>query len=88
VKVNTLIARLKGAGAAEPAAAPAPVAKRSRPAKPRRASPKRPRRKPRSPPPRPRRSGNPGRHEMKKITVRDALRDAMAEEMRRDDASS
>ncbi|PIB92084.1 pyruvate dehydrogenase complex E1 component subunit beta [Caulobacter sp. FWC2] len=84
VKVNTLIARLKGEGeAAAPAApaaapvaaeaAPAPVAAAPAAAGPISAAstfadPEIP-------------AGAP----MKKITVRDALRDAMAEEMRRDD---
>ncbi len=79
VKVNTLIARLKGEGEATTAAAPvaeaapavaasapavaAPIAAASSFADPEIAA------------------GTP----MKKITVRDALRDAMAEEMRRDD---
>jgi pyruvate dehydrogenase E1 component beta subunit len=83
VKVNTLIARLKGEGeaaapaapAAAPAAeaAPAPVAAAPAAGGPISAAstfadPEIP-------------AGTP----MKKITVRDALRDAMAEEMRRDD---
>ncbi len=83
VKVNTLIARLKGEGeAAAPAApaaapvaeaAPAPVAAAPAAAGPISAAstfadPEIP-------------AGTP----MKKITVRDALRDAMAEEMRKDD---
>jgi len=82
VKVNTLIAKLKGEGeAASPAsaaapaaeAAPAPVAASAPAAAPISAAstfadPEIP-------------EGTP----LKKITVRDALRDAMAEEMRRDD---
>jgi pyruvate dehydrogenase E1 component beta subunit len=84
VKVNTLIAKLKGEGeaaspapaaapAAEAAPAPAPVAATAPAAAPISAAstfadPEIP-------------AGTP----MKKITVRDALRDAMAEEMRRDD---
>lgn len=81
VKVNTLIARLKGEGeaaapaaapAAEAAPAPAPVAAAPAAGPISAAStfadPEIP-------------AGTP----MKKITVRDALRDAMAEEMRRDD---
>jgi len=78
VKVNTLIARLKGEGeAAAPAAptvapaaeaAPAPAAAGPVSAASTFADPEIP-------------AGTP----MKKITVRDALRDAMAEEMRRDD---
>jgi len=82
VKVNTLIARLKGEGetASAPAAAPAPAAEAASapvataaPAGPISAAstfadPEIPADTP-----------------MKKITVRDALRDAMAEEMRRDD---
>jgi len=79
VKVNTLIARLKGEGEAA-SAAPAPVAE----AAPVAAAPVAPApvssaastfADPEIP------AGTP----MKKITVRDALRDAMAEEMRRDD---
>ncbi|ADG10441.1 pyruvate dehydrogenase complex E1 component subunit beta [Caulobacter segnis] len=82
VKVNTLIARLKGEGeaASTPAAAPAPAAEAAPApvatapaagpisAASTFADPEVP-------------AGTP----MKKITVRDALRDAMAEEMRRDD---
>jgi pyruvate dehydrogenase E1 component beta subunit len=85
VKVNTPIARLAGeAGAAEPAAAPAPVAKPAaaeassgepEKAPPQAATPAIQLADPEIP------AGTP----MKKITVRDALRDAMAEEMRRDD---
>jgi pyruvate dehydrogenase E1 component beta subunit len=85
VKVNTPIARLAGeAGAAEPAAAPAPVAKPAaaeatsgepEKAPPQAAMPAIQLADPEIP------AGTP----MKKITVRDALRDAMAEEMRRDD---
>jgi pyruvate dehydrogenase E1 component beta subunit len=79
VKVNTLIARLKGEGEAA-SAAPAPAAQAAPVAAPVAAAPA---------------VSNaastfadpdiaPGTP-MKKITVRDALRDAMAEEMRRDD---
>jgi len=76
VKVNTLIARLKGEGeAAAPAAAPAAPAAEAAPAPvatvPAAASTFAD----------PDIAGKP----LKKITVRDALRDAMAEEMRRDD---
>jgi pyruvate dehydrogenase E1 component beta subunit len=92
VKVNTPIARLSGEdGAAEPAAAPAPVAKpaadEAKSGEPEKA-----------PIPAALPSGGPisaassfadpeipAGTPMKKITVRDALRDAMAEEMRRDD---
>jgi pyruvate dehydrogenase E1 component beta subunit len=84
VKVNTLIARLKGEGEAAAPAAPAtaPVAAEAAPA-------------PAAPAPA---AGGPisaastfadpeipAGTPMKKITVRDALRDAMAEEMRKDD---
>ncbi|HWU78758.1 MAG TPA: pyruvate dehydrogenase complex E1 component subunit beta [Caulobacter sp.] len=84
VKVNTLIARLKGEGEATPAAAPAPVAKPAaaeqfsgepEKAPPQAATPVVELKDPEIP------AGAP----MKKITVRDALRDAMAEEMRKDD---
>ncbi|PIC00227.1 pyruvate dehydrogenase complex E1 component subunit beta [Caulobacter sp. X] len=81
VKVNTLIARLKGEGEAASAPAAAPAAAQAAPAPvvsapaagpisaaSTFADPEIP-------------AGTP----MKKITVRDALRDAMAEEMRRDD---
>ena len=81
VKVNTLIARLKGEGEAASAPAAAPAAAQAAPAPvvsapaagpisaaSTFADPEIP-------------AGAP----MKKITVRDALRDAMAEEMRRDD---
>ena len=83
VKVNTLIAKLKGEGeAASPAPAAAPAAAEAAPAPVVAAAPA---------------AGPisaastfadpeiPGGTPMKKITVRDALRDAMAEEMRRDD---
>lgn len=82
VKVNTLIARLKGEGEAASAPAAAPVAAEAAPA-------------PVAAPPA---AGGPisaastfadpevpAGAPLKKITVRDALRDAMAEEMRRDD---
>ncbi len=92
VKVNTPIAKLKGEdGAAEPAAAPAPVAKpaadEAKSGEPEKApipagvpagaaiSAASAFADPEIP------EGTP----LKKITVRDALRDAMAEEMRRDD---
>jgi pyruvate dehydrogenase E1 component beta subunit len=86
VKVNTLIARLQGEGeAAGSTAVPAPVAKPAadeaksgEPEKapiPQSATPTPELKDPEIP------AGTP----MKKITVRDALRDAMAEEMRRDD---
>jgi pyruvate dehydrogenase E1 component beta subunit len=82
VKVNTLIARLKGEGeaASAPAAAPAPAAEvASAPVAP-------------APAAGPISAAStfadpeiPAGTALKKITVRDALRDAMAEEMRRDD---
>ncbi|KRA75540.1 pyruvate dehydrogenase [Caulobacter sp. Root656] len=87
VKVNTPIAKLAGdEGAAEPAAAPAPVAK-----------PAADEAKSGEPEKAPIPAGVPSAAStfadpeipegtpLKKITVRDALRDAMAEEMRRDD---
>jgi pyruvate dehydrogenase E1 component beta subunit len=88
VKVNTPIAKLAGdEGAAEPAAAPAPVAK-----------PAADEAKSGEPEKAPIPAGGPisaastfadpeipEGTPLKKITVRDALRDAMAEEMRRDD---
>ncbi|WP_031236841.1 pyruvate dehydrogenase complex E1 component subunit beta [Asticcacaulis sp. AC460] len=81
VKVNTPIARLEGGASASPApaqtapeAAAAPAAEPAAAATP--AAPKVELRDPEFP------EGTP----MVKITVRDALRDAMAEEMRRDDA--
>src|SRR5207248_408382 len=93
VKVNTPIARLSGgaeAPAANPPAAPlaapappAPVATALRPSE----SGETP--KPATgPSPRPTPAADaevPPGTQMKKLTVRDALRDAMAEEMRRDD---
>jgi len=80
VKVNTLIARLKGEGEAPaPAAAPvaeaAPAAVAAAPAAAGPISAASTFADPEIP------AGTP----MKKITVRDALRDAMAEEMRKDD---
>jgi pyruvate dehydrogenase E1 component beta subunit len=80
VKVNTLIARLKGEGEAAsaapaPTAAAAPVASAPVAAAPAVSSAASTFADPEIAP------GTP----MKKITVRDALRDAMAEEMRRDD---
>ncbi len=80
VKVNTPIARLEGGASASPApataapAAEAPKAEAAPAAAP--VAPKAEVRDPEIP------EGTP----MVKITVRDALRDAMAEEMRRDDA--
>ncbi len=79
VKVNTPIARLEG-GVSSPAPAPAaPEAKAEAPAPAAAAAPAPVASKPAADPEFP--EGTP----MKKITVRDALRDAMAEEMRRDD---
>jgi pyruvate dehydrogenase E1 component beta subunit len=92
VMVNTPIARLSGEdGAAEPAAAPAPVAKPAADAA-KSGEPEK------APIPAGVPTGGPisaassfadpeipAGTPMKKITVRDALRDAMAEEMRRDD---
>jgi pyruvate dehydrogenase E1 component beta subunit len=83
VKVNTLIARLKGEGEVSASAAPAPAPAAEAAPAPIAAAPA---------------AGGPisaastfadpeipAGTPMKKITVRDALRDAMAEEMRRDD---
>ena len=79
VKVNTLIARLKGEGdAAAPAAAPAPEAAPAPVATVPTAGPISAASTFADP-------EIPAGAAMKKITVRDALRDAMAEEMRRDD---
>lgn len=85
VKVNTPIAKLAGEdGAAEPAAAPAPVAK---PAAAEAASGEPEKAPPQAVTPTPQAADPeiPEGTPLKKITVRDALRDAMAEEMRRDD---
>uniref|UniRef100_B0SYX5 Pyruvate dehydrogenase E1 component subunit beta n=1 Tax=Caulobacter sp. (strain K31) TaxID=366602 RepID=B0SYX5_CAUSK len=84
VKVNTLIAKLKGEGeAASPATAAAPAAEAPAPA---------PAPVVAAPAAAPISAAStfadpeiPAGTPMKKITVRDALRDAMAEEMRRDD---
>ncbi|WP_443747531.1 pyruvate dehydrogenase complex E1 component subunit beta [Asticcacaulis solisilvae] len=81
VKVNTPIARLEGGASASPApataapAAEAPKAEEAAPA----ATPVAPKAEARDP-------EIPEGTPMVKITVRDALRDAMAEEMRRDEA--
>ena len=75
VKVNSPIARLSG-GEAKPAEAAPPAAETPRPAAP----PSKPVEPSRSARPEPAMNSGP----VKKITVRDALRDAMAEEMRRD----
>jgi pyruvate dehydrogenase E1 component beta subunit len=78
VKVNFPIARLAGEGSPQPAAPPAPPA----------AAPQNPEptlRTPLSTPPSPPADTDlPPETTLTKITVRDALRDAMAEEMRRD----
>jgi pyruvate dehydrogenase E1 component beta subunit len=84
VKVNAVIARLGGAatnGASAPppaATAPAPAAQEAKPA---------PAAAPAAPPAQPALSDPaiPEGTKMVKTTIRDALRDAMAEEMRRDD---
>ena len=80
VKVNTPIARLAGGvSLTAPVAAPAPAAEVAPEAAPAAAAPKAPVAVVAAEPDVP--EGTP----MVKITVRDALRDAMAEEMRRDD---
>jgi pyruvate dehydrogenase E1 component beta subunit len=85
VKVNTLIARLGGANgqAAPPAPAPAaaPVAEQAKPAPAPVAAPAAPAAAPVANDPE-----VPAGTKMVKTTIRDALRDAMAEEMRRDES--
>ncbi len=79
VKVNTPIARLKNGDAAAPRSADDPVRVPPQPAVVETIAP------PPAPPARPRADTDiPAGTQMVKITVRDALRDAMAEEMRRD----
>jgi pyruvate dehydrogenase E1 component beta subunit len=94
VKVNTPIARLKnGAGAAQPAAAPGPVAKpaaaEAKAGEPEKQPPEtaKPRAEGEGPAPvkvELRDPEIPADAKLVRTTVRDALRDAMAEEMRRD----
>jgi pyruvate dehydrogenase E1 component beta subunit len=82
VKVNTPIARLKGEGIAE-----APAASKPKPQQPAVEAPAEPVDKAREQEPRPALTDSelPEGTKFIKITVRDALRDAMAEEMRRDE---
>jgi pyruvate dehydrogenase E1 component beta subunit len=84
VKVNTPIARLKGEGAAASTSAPAPAAE---PAAAPKAEPEAAKPAPvaaPAPKPAPADPEIPAGTNMVRVTVRDALRDAIAEEMRRD----
>jgi pyruvate dehydrogenase E1 component beta subunit len=84
VKVNTPIARLKGEGAAASTSAPAPAAE---PAAALKAEPEAAKPAPvaaPAPKPAPADPEIPAGTNMVRVTVRDALRDAIAEEMRRD----
>jgi pyruvate dehydrogenase E1 component beta subunit len=83
VKVNTPIARLNGgANGAAPSPQPAPVVQEARPIEVRTPAPSAP--APAAPAPALADPEIPANARMIKQTVRDALRDAMAEEMRRD----
>ena len=86
VKVNTPIARLEGEEGASPAPAPAPKAEAApEPAPAEEAKPAAPAPAPVAAKPALQDPEIPAGAKLVKITVRDALRDAMAEEMRRDD---
>lgn len=82
VKVNTPIARLAGE---DGAAAPAPKAEATAEAQPARANKEGPEKAPAAPKVELRDADIPEGTKMVRTTVRDALRDAMAEEMRRDE---